>query len=518
MSVAFDQMQQDIPTATTLKAEQEKAYRQWIDKIGQGPGSGYNIDPSYTGTDYDYRGFFKKYGAKDIKKGQHFTDEFKLPNHPTFSVESRYAVGINRSKAGRWEGDRYIPAGSSSMPDQMPGLDQQNQPAAQPVPPGASPPLPGTTDPLAQFKGDIAGISALDTQAAGAQAGQASQIQSMQPPQRDTAVYDMMPFLLGMTALGGKATGLHSRVMLGALNGMVKGTLMGNQQQFEDSFQKYQENKQKLLQLFALQNQYYATLRDAYKDRADADYKAAELARRMTNDEWQHEYRDQLAQQKQGMDELKSYTMLQNLQRQWADHDERVRWDDMRNQIQQLQAQIAGRRVDVQAARVAQTGQAKVKEHAQQVSRADQLIDEIIGIAQQSKGKTLGVTGASGMVSRVIETGENIAGMSTDTTAHDFQSKLSELHLLLPKLLTNSSKSAKEERAMVETIARGLKLGDTPENTISSARQLKRSISNLPPDTGDGREVTRTGTLNGRKVVQYSDGTVEYAEQSTQPQ
>src|SRR6266478_6616538 len=263
MSVAFDQMQQDIPTATTLKAEQEKAYRQWIDKIGQGPGSGYNIDPSYTGTDYDYRGFFKKYGAKDIKKGQHFTDEFKLPNHPTFSVESRYAVGINRSKAGRWEGDRYIPAGSSSV---------------------------------------------LDTQAAGAQAGQASQIQSMQPPQRDTAVYDMMPFLLGMTALGGKATGLHSRVMLGALNGMVKGTLMGNQQQFEDSFQKYQENKQKLLQLFALQNQYYATLRDAYKDRADADYKAAELARRMTNDEWQHEYRDQLAQQKQGMDELKSYT------------------------------------------------------------------------------------------------------------------------------------------------------------------------------------------------------------------
>lgn len=26
-----------------------------------------------------------------MKKGQHFTDEFKLPGHPTFSNESKYS-------------------------------------------------------------------------------------------------------------------------------------------------------------------------------------------------------------------------------------------------------------------------------------------------------------------------------------------------------------------------------------------------------------------------------------------
>src|SRR5205807_478381 len=31
---------------------------------------------------------------------------------PTFSVESKYAVGANKAKAGRWEGDKYIPAAS----------------------------------------------------------------------------------------------------------------------------------------------------------------------------------------------------------------------------------------------------------------------------------------------------------------------------------------------------------------------------------------------------------------------
>lgn len=47
-----------------------------------------------SGIDYDYRGFYKKYGnlTPQATNG-HLTDEFKLPNHPTFSVESRYYTG-----------------------------------------------------------------------------------------------------------------------------------------------------------------------------------------------------------------------------------------------------------------------------------------------------------------------------------------------------------------------------------------------------------------------------------------
>lgn len=352
--------------------------------------------------------------------------------------------------------------------DQMPGLDQQNQPAAQPVPPGASPPLPGTTDPLAQFKGDIAGISAIDTQAAGAQAGQASQIQSMLPPQRDTAVYDMMPFLLGMTALGGKATGLHSRVMLGALNGMVKGTLMGNQQQFDDAKDQYQQNRQKLLDLFALQNQYYATLRDAYKDRADGDYKAILATQQMSNDEWNKK-----------MDAVKAWQQRQQIALQWKQLDETMNYDKMRNQIDLLRAQADV----IRAGKTSGAAGQKAQDHQRQQSEATRLINEVLGLMEKNKGSVLGLTGATGMASRTLERAGNITGVSTGTDAQDFQSKVSELQLLLPKLLTNSSKSAKDERDKVETIARGLHWGDTSASTFSALSDLRDRINNLPAET-----------------------------------
>lgn len=47
-----------------------------------------------SGIDYDYRGFYKKYGnlSPQATNG-HLTDEFKLPNHPTFSNESKFYNG-----------------------------------------------------------------------------------------------------------------------------------------------------------------------------------------------------------------------------------------------------------------------------------------------------------------------------------------------------------------------------------------------------------------------------------------
>lgn len=96
--------------ATTLPADEESLYRSWLAKIGQAPGSGYALDDTWTGSDYDYRGFFKKYGPVDVKKGQHFTDEFKLPNHETFSNESKYATGKAAEYAGRWDGETFVPA------------------------------------------------------------------------------------------------------------------------------------------------------------------------------------------------------------------------------------------------------------------------------------------------------------------------------------------------------------------------------------------------------------------------
>jgi hypothetical protein len=95
---------------TKLSGAEEAKYRSWLQKIGQTPGSGYAIDDTWTGSDYDYRGFFQKFGPVDVKKGQHFTDEFKLPNHETFSKESKYATGKAADYAGTWNGETFVPA------------------------------------------------------------------------------------------------------------------------------------------------------------------------------------------------------------------------------------------------------------------------------------------------------------------------------------------------------------------------------------------------------------------------
>lgn len=47
--------------------------------------------PTEDNPDYDLAGYVAKYGKPDQSKGQHLTDEFKLPNHITFSEMSRYS-------------------------------------------------------------------------------------------------------------------------------------------------------------------------------------------------------------------------------------------------------------------------------------------------------------------------------------------------------------------------------------------------------------------------------------------
>ena len=57
-----------------------------------------------SGIDYDYRGFFKKYGNLNPQATNgHLTDEYKKPNHPTFSIESNYYTG--QPYAVNWNSD-----------------------------------------------------------------------------------------------------------------------------------------------------------------------------------------------------------------------------------------------------------------------------------------------------------------------------------------------------------------------------------------------------------------------------
>lgn len=55
-----------------------------------------------SGRDYDYAGaFLAGYGRGQSENG-HLPDTFKKPNHPTFSVESKYATGAYKKYAGSW--------------------------------------------------------------------------------------------------------------------------------------------------------------------------------------------------------------------------------------------------------------------------------------------------------------------------------------------------------------------------------------------------------------------------------
>lgn len=59
-----------------------------------------------SGDDYDLRGYWKKYGTLNpIASNGHLTDEFKLPNHRTFSNESRYFNG--QPWAVDWQNPHY---------------------------------------------------------------------------------------------------------------------------------------------------------------------------------------------------------------------------------------------------------------------------------------------------------------------------------------------------------------------------------------------------------------------------
>ena len=59
---------------------------------------------------YDYRGYWQENPVEILKLGDHFTDKFKVPGHPTFSEESQYSFqkGGSNIYGGKWDGKRFV--------------------------------------------------------------------------------------------------------------------------------------------------------------------------------------------------------------------------------------------------------------------------------------------------------------------------------------------------------------------------------------------------------------------------
>lgn len=73
--------------------------------------------PDDSGEDYDLLAAFHSGIVPDASG--HWKDLFKKPNHPTFSVDSVYAVGADAAKAGHWDGDTFIPAKRAKTLDDL---------------------------------------------------------------------------------------------------------------------------------------------------------------------------------------------------------------------------------------------------------------------------------------------------------------------------------------------------------------------------------------------------------------
>ncbi len=110
------------PTTTQLSPAEESQYASWKQKL---PGR------LQSESGYDLRGFWKKNPNWSPDNPEaHMTDEFKLPNHPTFSNESRYYNADTQNVGGKWNGDVYVP----NNPGFKDGLDE-----SQPVQPSTDP-------------------------------------------------------------------------------------------------------------------------------------------------------------------------------------------------------------------------------------------------------------------------------------------------------------------------------------------------------------------------------------------
>lgn len=87
---------------TPLKPEEQVRFAAWKQQYA----------PQDSGADYDLRGAFLA-GVTPAANG-HFPDQFKKPNHETFSNESQYAPDAP-AKAGSWNGEIYTPNPSNGL-------------------------------------------------------------------------------------------------------------------------------------------------------------------------------------------------------------------------------------------------------------------------------------------------------------------------------------------------------------------------------------------------------------------
>ena len=111
---------------TSLTPEDEAAYQAWGRQQAAQSQNGRN--PANDTYDYDMRGFWKSGGNFDSDTG-HAGDQFKKPNHPTFSTLSQYN-GVDGNQGGTWGGGQngqpftFTPSATNLQMTPLPDLQR----------------------------------------------------------------------------------------------------------------------------------------------------------------------------------------------------------------------------------------------------------------------------------------------------------------------------------------------------------------------------------------------------------
>lgn len=122
------------------------------------------------------------------------------------------------------------------------------------------------------------------------------------------------------------------------------------------------------------------------------------------------------------------------------------------------------------------------REHQQVVDT----LDDAIGDMRKAYGEGFSATGAVGKGLRMSEIVANITRVSDSTTANEFKQKIELLRTQLPKLLTGTSRTAKDERERINRIVPGLEIGSTQQITYADLRYLQNVLRKRMPEQAGG--------------------------------
>lgn len=392
-------------------------------------------------------------------------------------------------------------------------------------------------------------------------------------PVHQPGITSVAPLLIGLAALGGKATGLSAVSMLGATNGMVEGLIKGNEEKYREQKAAYDQSYSQWLDKWKQQQQIYNEMRQVYKGRVDADLKALQFARQVTgdnakvtqNDVKNHQQAEIIADKlhKTSIDEAYKQGQLVLKQRKLEQDAEKIRQTENPSMTPEA-IDLAAHRLKNGEKTSEVLGQfGRGKQGAANISAVQNKLAQLM-VGQEDDPKMTKVAeelatqkqvlaaenkerqiegGIAGKIRYAEEEIKRIAPKVLEASAKVPRGEFVPWNTLKQQALTASSDPAlKQFKAYMTTLsnsydvlaARGgtdmekrkhnremFDTADSPEalQAAIDAVTTEAAISGEAADASmrpreQQKTVTRTGvdSTTGRKVNQYSDGSVAFAE------